>query len=90
MIERIKLGHIQPHRWDECVPLVRKTQDMTVDEELTRRARRSFRKLRVDERIKFHQATCQMRKSPAHDAVIAKIKALLDRDATGSDPRNLN
>jgi hypothetical protein len=73
--ERIHNLPVKPHSWKDCYPVIgdRLTGRIDRSDEKNRAVRRIFNKLDQLDRIKFHQACCQSRDSPAHDAVVKKI-----------------
>lgn len=79
-MKRVPMPRPRPHTWDECVPVVLEKGQTKPDMQspANKAIRKIFFKLPQLDRIKFHQATCQGRTTPMHDAVMEKIAARLD------------
>lgn len=68
----IQHGRVAPHHWEECEPVICDPGGH-ISADGSKAIREVFKTLRADERIKFHQFTCQMARTPVHLAVIEKI-----------------
>lgn len=78
-LQRVNLNAARPHHWQDCYPIVVDPDgNVDLDDTRNRVVRQVFHRLGQFDRIKFHQASCQNRISPQHDAVITKISARLE------------
>lgn len=75
------------HHWSQCFPVIADAETGAVDhaDDNNRAIRKIFKGLNQLDRIKFHQASCQNRWSPAHLATINKIRKKLHEAGIG-DP----
>lgn len=83
-LQRAFFESVTPHHWSECVPVVA-DPDGKVDmkDDKNRAVRKIFSELGQLDRIKWHQACCQSRVSPQHDAVVQKIIGRLKAELPG-------
>lgn len=75
-MQRVHLNNaVQPHTWQECWPVVvdLNTGKLDPHDDINKAIRRIVRNLGQLDRIKWHQACCQNRDSPAHMATVNKI-----------------